>query len=184
MANTKQQKSYHAWPTDPPIYTQTNNEQVQNITQNRGWNYSLCDCFSPGSLCLTSWCLPCLTFGKTQARIHDPTLQNFSHINTECAIFTCLGLGVSQWIIQTIRRGEMRERFGIEGSCCGVLHDLLQRVLRPHSGGEGDGAADEARVHGVPGRAADGVFCLGLGWEVIWLIGLEVCVRVAPSASS
>ncbi|PYI31231.1 PLAC8-domain-containing protein [Aspergillus indologenus CBS 114.80] len=119
MADTKQQKTYRAWPTDPPTYTQTSNEQVRSITHNREWNYSLCDCFSPGSLCLTSWCLPCLTFGKTQARIHDPTLQNFSYVNTECAIFTCLGLGVSQWIIQTIRRGEMRERFGIEGSCCG-----------------------------------------------------------------
>jgi hypothetical protein len=31
----------------------------------------------------TSCCLPCLTFGKTQARVQDPTLQNYSSINSE-----------------------------------------------------------------------------------------------------
>jgi Cys-rich protein (TIGR01571 family) len=34
-------------------------------------------------------------------------------------IFGVLSLGYFQWIIQTIRRGEMREKYGIEGSCCG-----------------------------------------------------------------
>ncbi|KAL2012226.1 hypothetical protein VTN00DRAFT_4944 [Thermoascus crustaceus] len=64
-------------------------------------------------------CLPCLTFGKTQARIQDPSLQNYSSINSECAIFTVLALGYCQWIIQTVRRGEMRQKHGIDGSCCG-----------------------------------------------------------------
>lgn len=30
-----------------------------------------------------SCCLPCLTFGKTQARLQDPTLQNYSSINAD-----------------------------------------------------------------------------------------------------
>ncbi|KAJ5401280.1 PLAC8-domain-containing protein [Penicillium crustosum] len=36
-----------------------------------------------------------------------------------CAIWTVLSLGCVQWIMQTITRGEMREKYGIEGSCCG-----------------------------------------------------------------
>ena len=32
---------------------------------------------------LMSWCLPCLTFGKTQARNHDATLNGFSYCNAD-----------------------------------------------------------------------------------------------------
>ncbi|KAB8212839.1 hypothetical protein BDV33DRAFT_104026 [Aspergillus novoparasiticus] len=66
-----------------------------------------------------SCCLPCLTFGKTQARNRDATLNSFSYCNADCTIFTSLTFIYSHWIIQTIRRGKMRKRFGIKGSCCG-----------------------------------------------------------------
>ncbi|PLB52227.1 PLAC8-domain-containing protein [Aspergillus steynii IBT 23096] len=113
------QKVYRAWPSGPPTYHQANSEESRNITHGADWNYSLFDCCSPGSLCLSSCCLPCLTFGKTQARVKNPTLESFSYVNSECALFTCVSMFLSHWILQTIRRGEMRETFGIRGSCFG-----------------------------------------------------------------
>ncbi|KAJ9363473.1 PLAC8 family-domain-containing protein [Paecilomyces variotii] len=113
------EKVYRAYPSGPPTYQQANSEESRQITQNPDWNYSLLECCSPCSLCFMSSCLPCLTFGKTQARLQDPTLQNYSSINADCMIFGALSLGYLQWIIQTIRRGEMRERLGVKGSCCG-----------------------------------------------------------------
>ncbi|KAJ6031009.1 PLAC8-domain-containing protein [Penicillium herquei] len=134
-------KGYYANPSNPPNYGLEHSEEVQKITSNKHWNYSLCDCCSPASLCLTSCCLPCLTFGKTQARLQDPKLENYSSCNgdvrqwpvhsmflvsmdanlqvEQCAIFTLLTFAWSQWIFQTIRRGEMRQKYGIKGSCCG-----------------------------------------------------------------
>ncbi|OQE20256.1 hypothetical protein PENFLA_c017G06233 [Penicillium flavigenum] len=64
-------------------------------------------------------CLPCLTYGKTQTRIKDPSLRSFSYVNGPCAIWGFLSVGAMQWIMQTITRGEMRQQYGIEGSCCG-----------------------------------------------------------------
>ncbi|KAK1147066.1 hypothetical protein N8T08_001805 [Aspergillus melleus] len=117
MADTE--KVYRPHPAAPPTYNQVNSAEVQHVTYNKDWNYSLCDCCSPASLCLTSCCLPCLTFGKTQSRLQNPKLEGYSAINGECAIFTFLSFGYFQWIYQTIKRGEMRQKYGIAGSCCG-----------------------------------------------------------------
>ncbi|CEN62752.1 Putative DUF614 domain protein (AFU_orthologue; AFUA_5G00975) [Aspergillus calidoustus] len=112
-------KSYHSRPSAPPAYGQDVSPEARSITHNKDWNYSLGSCCSPATLCFLTCCLPCLTFGKTQARLRDPTLQTYDSINSECIIFGVLSLGYAQWIIQTIRRGEMREKHQIEGSCCG-----------------------------------------------------------------
>lgn len=37
----------------------------------------------------------------------------------KCGLLTCLGFVWSHWILQTIRRSEMRQQFGIKGNCCG-----------------------------------------------------------------
>ncbi|KAJ6131899.1 PLAC8-domain-containing protein [Penicillium samsonianum] len=111
-------KVYRAWPSQPPTYHQAN-AGSSDIAQGREWNYSLFGCCSPGTLCLTSCCLPCLTYGKTQTRLRDPELRSFSYVNGSCAIWSVLSIGAVQWIMQTITRGEMREQYGIEGSCCG-----------------------------------------------------------------
>ncbi|KAL4976889.1 PLAC8 family-domain-containing protein [Aspergillus desertorum] len=100
------EKTYRSRPIDPPTYEDTTPE-ARNITHNKEWNYSLFDCCSPGSLCFLTCCLPCLTFGRTQARAQDPTLRSYSSINSECLIFTGLTLCC-----------EMREKHGIDGSCC------------------------------------------------------------------
>ncbi|KAL2006738.1 hypothetical protein VTN00DRAFT_9406 [Thermoascus crustaceus] len=83
------------------------------------WSSSFWDCCSPADTCLCGWCLPCFLFGKTQARMKDPSLKNFSYCNGDCCLWLCLGYCGASWVLQTIKRGEMRERYGIEGSCCG-----------------------------------------------------------------
>ncbi|KAJ5836878.1 hypothetical protein N7447_002904 [Penicillium robsamsonii] len=110
----------------PPEYGQQNPMMHQNpgnpgqsYSQGNEWNYSLFDCFSPGDVCLIGCCFPYVTFGKTSARMKDPSLRNFSIFNGECLLWGCLSLGWLNWTVQTARRSELRRRFGIEGSCCG-----------------------------------------------------------------
>ncbi|GAT30938.1 feruloyl esterase [Aspergillus luchuensis] len=69
------EKVYRPHPRDLPTYDQATSEELRRITQNHSWNYSLFDCY------LTSCCLPCLAFGKTQSRLRDPTLQSYDSIN-------------------------------------------------------------------------------------------------------
>ncbi|PYH92835.1 PLAC8-domain-containing protein [Aspergillus ellipticus CBS 707.79] len=119
MADT--QKIYRPWPSDTPAYHQVDLAEIQQVTYNKDWNYSLCGCCSPASLCapgLASCCLPCLTFGRTQSRLQNPRMDGYSAINGGCAIFTFLSFGYLQWIYQTIKRGELRQKYGIKGSCC------------------------------------------------------------------
>ncbi|PWY78025.1 hypothetical protein BO94DRAFT_603756 [Aspergillus sclerotioniger CBS 115572] len=107
------QKGYRSWPSNLPTYHPTSSEEVRSVTYNKNWNYSLCDCCSPGSLCLTSCCIPGLTFGKMQARLRNPTLENYSSCNGECAIFTLRTFTWTQWLLQTIQRGKLRQKYGI-----------------------------------------------------------------------
>ncbi|KAK2739726.1 hypothetical protein FQN55_009316 [Onygenales sp. PD_40] len=77
------------------------------------WSNSLWDCFNPIDSCLMGWCCPCVLFGKTQSRLEDPTLQNYSPVNENCLIFcglNCFGLA---WLFITKKRMEMREKYGI-----------------------------------------------------------------------
>ncbi|KAJ5404587.1 PLAC8-domain-containing protein [Penicillium cosmopolitanum] len=122
------QKVYRAWPSDPPTYHQACSGS-SNITQSRKWNYSLFDCCSPGTLC-------------ESLRAHEPQVRRSNKIQvSQAAVYLALHMakhkresqiqsyktlamstapfGAVQWIMQTITRGEMRQQYGIEGSCCG-----------------------------------------------------------------
>lgn len=44
-------KGYQAWPAGPPAYAQGQSQSGQDLTQNTDWNYSIFDCFTPGSVC-------------------------------------------------------------------------------------------------------------------------------------
>lgn len=47
------------------------------------WYSSFFGCFSPVDLCLMTWCLPCVTFGKTHHRMQKSgTLEGYEPINT------------------------------------------------------------------------------------------------------
>jgi hypothetical protein len=47
------------------------------------WHESFFGCFSPIDLCCMTYCLPCLTFGKTHHRLRkDANLAGYEPINT------------------------------------------------------------------------------------------------------
>lgn len=47
------------------------------------WFSSFFGCFNPLDLCLMTYCLPCVTFGKTHHRLHKSgTLDGYEPINT------------------------------------------------------------------------------------------------------
>ncbi|KAI0525948.1 PLAC8 family-domain-containing protein [Xylaria bambusicola] len=83
------------------------------------WQNGICSCGPCGS-CLLAWCLPCILLGRTSERIRDPSMETADSLNSDCLIHgavTCFtGCG---WIYAMIKRGEIRERYGIQGSGCG-----------------------------------------------------------------
>ncbi|ORY66186.1 PLAC8 family-domain-containing protein [Pseudomassariella vexata] len=116
------------------------------------WTNSLFGCFNPIDLCLMTWCLPCVTFGKTHHRIRkDANLQGYDPINTSCLMFfgsACVGL---HWIPMSMQRADIRNRYHLQGSClvdiataccCGVCDlvqqdkEATQRELLMHAGGD------------------------------------------------
>ncbi|EON96358.1 putative plac8 family protein [Phaeoacremonium minimum UCRPA7] len=101
-----------------------------------GWNNSFFGCFNPIDLCLITWCLPCVTFGKTHHRVRkDPKLQGYEPINTSCLLLcgsACVGL---HWIPMSMQRADIRSKYNLEGTCitdiaaacCCGLCDLVQQ---------------------------------------------------------
>ncbi|GKT64989.1 PLAC8 family protein [Colletotrichum tofieldiae] len=68
-------------------------------------------------------CLPCLLLGKTSERLRDPTMQTYEAINTDCMLMCGISFFTGcGWVYGMMKRGEIRERFGIKGSgasdCC------------------------------------------------------------------
>ncbi|KAK2768277.1 hypothetical protein FQN54_000130 [Arachnomyces sp. PD_36] len=114
------------------------------------WGSGFWDCFDPIDACLCGWCVPCMLFGKTQARMKDPSLANFSYCNGNCCGWFCLACCGCSWIFQALKRGDMRDQFGIEGSvpmdflgacccpCCGLVQQEKEAVRR-HQAGQGQG---------------------------------------------
>ncbi|KAI1160178.1 PLAC8 family-domain-containing protein [Nemania serpens] len=82
------------------------------------WQTGICSC-GPCSSCLLAWFLPCLLLGQTSERIRDPSMQSADMLNSDCLLhggINCFtGCG---WIYAMIKRGEIRERYGIKGSGC------------------------------------------------------------------
>ncbi|KAK3933600.1 PLAC8 family-domain-containing protein [Diplogelasinospora grovesii] len=95
--------------------------QGANVS-NQQWSADLCDC-SPCESCMLSYWCPCILLGKTSDRLRDPTMQSADTCNGDCMIFCAIqaitGCG---WIHVMLKRGEIRQRFGIQGSgfndCC------------------------------------------------------------------
>ncbi|KAI1184793.1 PLAC8 family-domain-containing protein [Nemania serpens] len=84
----------------------------------REWQTGICSC-GPCSSCLLAWFLPCLLLGQTSERIRDPSMQSADMLNSDCLLhggINCFtGCG---WIYAMIKRGEIRERYGIKASGC------------------------------------------------------------------
>jgi len=113
------------------------------------WKTDLFGCFDPIDLCVVGCFLPCLVVGKTAERMRDPTLATFEPINNDCLIMggvTYLtGCG---WIWAFLKRGEIREKYGIKGDstsdcctsywcgCCAVIQaekEVQRRTNGPHA---------------------------------------------------
>ncbi|RSL70844.1 hypothetical protein CEP53_001744 [Fusarium sp. AF-6] len=92
------------------------------MSHNQEWQSSLCDC-SPCDSCLLSTFLPCILFGRTSQRMRNAPNIPVESTNSECMIFCGIqsftGCG---WIYNMMRRGEIHEKYSIEGSgmgdCC------------------------------------------------------------------
>ncbi|RHZ62292.1 PLAC8 family protein [Aspergillus thermomutatus] len=77
---------------------------------------------------LVGWCAPCCLFGKTQSRLQDPALKEHSYVNGDCCLYALSGYCGLYWVLLMIKRGELRERFGIQGS---AFEDCWQSYCCP-----------------------------------------------------
>jgi Cys-rich protein (TIGR01571 family) len=102
----------------------------------RDWNSGFFGCCSPIDTCLITWCLPCITFGKTHHITRKGgNLEGYEPINTSCLLFLgsmCVGL---HWIPQSMQRADIRRKYQLKGTCitdlavacCCALCDLVQQ---------------------------------------------------------
>ncbi|GFF65859.1 cell number regulator 11 [Aspergillus lentulus] len=92
------------------------------------WSSSFWDCFSPTETCLVGWCAPCCLFGKTQSRLQDPALKEHQYVNGDCCLYALSSYCGLYWVLLMIKRGQLRQRFGIQGS---TFQDCWQSCLCP-----------------------------------------------------
>ncbi|KAK6506701.1 hypothetical protein TWF481_005160 [Arthrobotrys musiformis] len=120
------QQSPAPQPVTSPVQPQPQMEH-KGVTNHAGqpgsWEHGMCGCFGDcGKCCLTCWC-PCITYGKIHHRLRNNDMSNYSSCNGSCWGFCglmCL-CGV-QWVMGMMQRGEIRQRYNLEGSgfgdCC------------------------------------------------------------------
>ncbi|KAI1616702.1 PLAC8 family-domain-containing protein [Exophiala viscosa] len=104
------------------------------------WTFGLFDCCSPvDTCCLGCWC-PCILYGKTYAREHgDP---DASGVNTSCMAWYAASCFGAACILQFMNRGQIREKYGIEGGsfgdfcaswccgCCTLIQEDKESIVR------------------------------------------------------
>ncbi|KAK7699023.1 hypothetical protein SLS64_011936 [Diaporthe eres] len=102
----------------------------------QAWHNSLFGCCSPIDLCLITYCLPCITFGKTHHRLRkNGKMEGYEPINTSCLLFCASGCFGLHWIPMSMQRADMRDKYHLRGNCatdiatacCCVLCDLVQQ---------------------------------------------------------
>lgn len=101
------------------------------------WGAGLFSCFDDIGLCLVTWIVPCFTFGKTMEAMGKQS----------CLIGALLFLVPLVNLVCWVQlRGEIREKYGIEGSlfgdlfaiCCCSLCALVQEGAQASKGAGGD----------------------------------------------
>ncbi|KAH8882283.1 PLAC8-domain-containing protein [Thozetella sp. PMI_491] len=99
------------------------------------WLSGFFDCFNPIDLCLMTYCIPCVTFGKTHHRLRkDGKLNGYEPINTTCLLFCASGCFGLHWIPMSMQRADIRTKYNLQGdcvtdilaSCCCGLCSLVQ----------------------------------------------------------
>jgi Cys-rich protein (TIGR01571 family) len=116
------------------------------------WANGFFGCFNPIETCLMTWCIPCVTFGKTHHRLRkNGDLNGYEPINTSCLLFmgsACVGL---HWVPMSMQRAEIRSRYNLQGSClvdiatacCCGLCDLVQQDKEVDTREKGGAAVTE-----------------------------------------
>eukprot|EP01012_Entosiphon_sulcatum_P034174 TRINITY_DN432_c0_g1_i1.p1 TRINITY_DN432_c0_g1~~TRINITY_DN432_c0_g1_i1.p1 ORF type:complete len:129 (-),score=17.74 TRINITY_DN432_c0_g1_i1:286-672(-) len=85
----------------------------------RQFQYSLCSCCDDIPLCLLTWCLPCVTYGRTQSLVEkgdDSSWVMWCAIWSVVQYFTGMGC-----VLQIMTRNNLRKKNNIDGSMCGDI---------------------------------------------------------------
>jgi Cys-rich protein (TIGR01571 family) len=99
------------------------------------WHASFLECFNPIDLCLITYCVPCVTFGKTHHRLHKAgNLEGYEPINTNCLLLCAAGCVGFFWVPIAIQRADVRAKYNLQGdaitdiaaACCCHLCTLVQ----------------------------------------------------------
>ncbi|KAI8623494.1 PLAC8 family-domain-containing protein [Xylariaceae sp. FL1651] len=107
----------------------------QSDARASSWYTSFFGCFDPIDTCLVTWCLPCVTFGKTHHRLHkDANLDGYEPINTSCLLFCGSGCCGLWWVPTVLQRSDIRTKYNLQGSflldlaasCCCHCCTLVQ----------------------------------------------------------
>jgi len=130
------------------------------------FHHSLFAFYDPIDTCLITWCLPCVTFGKTHHRLHkDANLQGYEPINTSCLLLAgsaCVGLSIIPLVMQ---RAEVRKKYRLEGSCitdigltccCGLCSVIQQDKEAEYREANGAVGVVNQPYQGQPGMAYPG----------------------------
>ncbi|KAH6955773.1 PLAC8 family-domain-containing protein [Ilyonectria robusta] len=121
------------------------------------WASAFFGCCNPIDTCLITWCLPCVTFGKTHHRLRkNGNLDGYEPINTSCLMFfgsTCVGL---HWIPMALQRANIREKYNLQGSClvdiataccCGICDLVQQEKETVHRNAQGGAVSEQYKTN-------------------------------------
>jgi len=101
-----------------PTYSNVQSRPVKHGHFQNGF----CSCCDPcGTCCLGFWC-PCILFGKTRTRLHNPAM---TREQLPCCTGGCVGYAAIcflcpgfQCIFGCLQRGDVRARYGIDSNAC------------------------------------------------------------------
>jgi Cys-rich protein (TIGR01571 family) len=75
---------------------------------------SLCGCFNDGHTCCYGCCCCCCLYGQNAAKI-----DSHSRCITQCCVYSFMSLLGCCCLVHTIKRGQLREKYGLEEGVCG-----------------------------------------------------------------
>lgn len=83
---------------------------------NPEFNAPLCGCCNNLGVCFLAACCPCVQFGKNAARIHGQDVETKYCLGLCCVLSFLPPLAI---LLLTKLRGDLRNQYGIQGSCLG-----------------------------------------------------------------
>jgi len=129
------------------------------------WHEAFCGCLNPIDLCCITYCLPCVTFGKTHHRLRkDANLAGYEPVNTSCLLILAAGCICCHWIPLSMQRADLRAKYNLQGdcltdiaaACCCGLCDLVQQEKEAKYQGQHHAAAVKQPYQPQSGMAYPG----------------------------